>query len=648
MNNTLDPQYIALLKEIYNNGIESSNRTGIDTKSLFCKQLRCDLSEGFPILTFRSHSFKIAFYETMMFLNGETDTIKWLENNNINIWKGNTSREFLDNRKLNHLPIGDIGYCFTKNTKILTYDGYKNIENVTIDDLLYTHNSNFKKINKLINHNYTGELISINTPYKPFNINSTAEHPFYARMFNKKEVRIPTHHYEITLNKPEWINAKDITKKHLLGLKIEEKEELPCFTYLSHNVEVKYIPKTYDEWFMFGYFLGDGCLIDEKKCSRINLIIADKQKEYLLPILSNVLHLIPYKNKYTSKSQVYKSINKKYTTILKTFKKYSHNKIIPNWVHNAPKEYIMSFLDGYFNADGCYRKNTNNKRFTTTSIDIAYSIQRLYAKLGYICIISFQKRSDTKLWKDKYNERPEKLVNRKDVYSLEVTYNRKQKYKNNTCIADGYLWFGINNITKKYVTNEKVYNFSVKDDETYTIENVTVHNCYGKIWNDFDGVNQLNEIFNTLKNNPTDRRMVLSAWHPARLNEAALPPCHIFAQFYCRDNKLSCMFNMRSLDYWNGTGYDLMCYGLITFLFAKALNMEVGELVMNSTDTHLYTNGLDVYKDTINNYEYFDLPKLNIKKNISTLEDICNLSFDDIELINYKNGGKTTKVDMAI
>lgn len=282
INNTLDPQYIEILKEIYNNGIESSNRTGINTKSLFCKQIRCNLKEGFPILTYRFHSFKIAFYETMMFLNGETDTIKWLENNNINIWKGNTSREFLDSRGLTHLPVGDIGYA------------------------------------------------------------------------------------------------------------------------------------------------------------------------------------------------------------------------------------------------------------------------------------------------------------------------------------------------------------------------------YGKIWNDFDGKNQLEDIFNTLKTNPDDRRMVLTAWHPARLNEAALPPCHIMAQFYCKNNTLSCMFNMRSLDYWNGAGYDLMCYGLITFLFAKALKMEVGELVMNSTDTHLYNNGLSVYKDTIENYTYFDLPKLNIKKNISTLKDICNLSYNDIELINYISGSKTTKIPMAI
>ena len=284
MANTLDPQYLAVMKDIYDNGTDSKDRTGVGTKSLFCKQLRCDLKEGFPILTFRQHSFKIAFYETMMFLNGETDSVKWLESRGINIWKGNTSREFLDNRGLQHLPVGDIGYA------------------------------------------------------------------------------------------------------------------------------------------------------------------------------------------------------------------------------------------------------------------------------------------------------------------------------------------------------------------------------YGKIWNDFDGTNQLKQIFETLQKNPYDRRMVLSAWHPARIHEAALPPCHIFAQFYCRNNTLSCMFNMRSLDFWSGTGYDLQCYGIITFLFAKALGMEVGELVMNSTDTHLYNNGDSVYKDTLdrNMTVFHDLPKLDIKKDIKTLDDICALQWDDIQLVDYKHNGKTKKVDMAI
>ena len=280
-NNKLDEQYLNILQDILDNGIESENRTGINTKSLFMKQIRVDLNDGFPIITRRQHSFKITFYETMMFLNGETDSKKWLENNGINIWKGNTSREFLDSRGLNHLPEGDIGYG------------------------------------------------------------------------------------------------------------------------------------------------------------------------------------------------------------------------------------------------------------------------------------------------------------------------------------------------------------------------------YGAVWRNFEGIDQLKTVYNQLKNDPTDRRIIMSAWHPAKLKDAALPACHIFTSFYVRNNKLSCQFFMRSLDLFNGFSYDMQCYALITILLAKALKMELGELVMTSADTHLYLNGIDQYNEFKTKNSYL-LPTLQINKELNSLEDICNLQFSDVKLLNYKHDGKMEKVPMAI
>lgn len=100
--------YLDLLKDIKENGIDKSDRTGIGSRAVFGRLLRWDLSEGFPILTTRKVPLRIAFEETMFFLRGETQT-KLLEEKNINIWKGNTSREFLDKRGLNHLPEGDMG-----------------------------------------------------------------------------------------------------------------------------------------------------------------------------------------------------------------------------------------------------------------------------------------------------------------------------------------------------------------------------------------------------------------------------------------------------------------------------------------------------------------------------------------------------------
>ncbi len=100
--------YIDLIKDILGNGVDKPDRTGVGSRAVFGRMLRWDLAQGFPLQTTRIVPLRIAFEETMFFLRGETNT-KLLEAKNINIWKGNTSREFLDKRGLTYLPIGDMG-----------------------------------------------------------------------------------------------------------------------------------------------------------------------------------------------------------------------------------------------------------------------------------------------------------------------------------------------------------------------------------------------------------------------------------------------------------------------------------------------------------------------------------------------------------
>lgn len=100
--------YIDLMYDILDHGVDKPDRTGVGSRAVFGRMLRWDLSEGFPIQTTRKVPLRIAFEETMFFLRGETNT-KLLEEKKINIWKGNTSREFLDKRGLSHLPEGDMG-----------------------------------------------------------------------------------------------------------------------------------------------------------------------------------------------------------------------------------------------------------------------------------------------------------------------------------------------------------------------------------------------------------------------------------------------------------------------------------------------------------------------------------------------------------
>jgi len=123
--NNFDVQYKALVKDILANGVNRGDRTGVGSRAVFGKSFTVDLSDGFPILTSRKVSFRIAFEETMFFLRGDTDTKK-LESKGINIWKGNTSREFLNKRGLGNLPEGDMGkgygYQWTRWEKITLTD----------------------------------------------------------------------------------------------------------------------------------------------------------------------------------------------------------------------------------------------------------------------------------------------------------------------------------------------------------------------------------------------------------------------------------------------------------------------------------------------------------------------------------------------
>lgn len=100
--------YIELLTDALNNGTHKVDRTGVGSRSVFGRMLKYNLTDGFPMVTTRKVALRPAFEETMFFLRGETNT-KLLEEKNVNIWKGNTTREFLDSRNLHHLPEGDMG-----------------------------------------------------------------------------------------------------------------------------------------------------------------------------------------------------------------------------------------------------------------------------------------------------------------------------------------------------------------------------------------------------------------------------------------------------------------------------------------------------------------------------------------------------------
>jgi thymidylate synthase len=164
---------------------------------------------------------------------------------------------------------------------------------------------------------------------------------------------------------------------------------------------------------------------------------------------------------------------------------------------------------------------------------------------------------------------------------------------------------------------------------------------------------QIKDLLAGIRKDPFGRRHVVTGWNPGQLHEMALPPCHMLHMYSVEGNfttdgcKLNNCFVMRSNDVPYGLPFNIMGYALLNHIFAKHLGLEPGELVYMGWDVHIYKNQLEMAAEQIKR-EPRPLPKLVIKKDLPTLDDVMNLQWTDIELIGYDpHPDFTDKPDMA-
>ena len=143
---------------------------------------------------------------------------------------------------------------------------------------------------------------------------------------------------------------------------------------------------------------------------------------------------------------------------------------------------------------------------------------------------------------------------------------------------------------------------------------------------------QLLELVNGIKTDPYSRRHILTAWNPGELDLMALPPCHMMAQFYVNNGKLSCQMYQRSADMFLGVPFNIASYALFTHMIAQACNLDVGDLIITIGDAHIYQNHFDQVKEQISR-EPFPLPTLRLNLDIN---DVTKFTMKDIELVNYQ------------
>lgn len=145
------------------------------------------------------------------------------------------------------------------------------------------------------------------------------------------------------------------------------------------------------------------------------------------------------------------------------------------------------------------------------------------------------------------------------------------------------------------------------------------------------GVDQLKQVIDKLKNQPNDRRILMTAWNPAAIDLMALPPCHLLAQFYVAEGELSCQMYQRSCDMGLGVPFNIASYALLTCLIAKIVGLKVGDFVHVLGDAHVYNNHVEALKVQIER-EPRPFPTLKIRAR-DNIEDFC---FEDLTLEGYQ------------
>lgn len=154
-------------------------------------------------------------------------------------------------------------------------------------------------------------------------------------------------------------------------------------------------------------------------------------------------------------------------------------------------------------------------------------------------------------------------------------------------------------------------------------------------WPDGNGgtIDQLSKLVDGIKNNPEGRRHILSSWNVADIDNAALPPCHVMAQFYVRNGIIDCQMYQRSADMFLGVPFNIASYSLLTYMIAQVCGLTPGRFIHIIGDAHIYTNHVDAVREQLSRAE-MDLPTLQLNPNIKNITDF---TMADIQLVDYQS-----------
>jgi dihydrofolate reductase/thymidylate synthase len=585
-DNTEELTLLSAMRDIITNGVKRPNRTGIDTRSVFGRMFEYHMEEQInpqtgqsmyrlPLLTTKKMFTRGVFAELKWFLNGRVDS-KELETKGINIWKGNTTRTYLDGNNLSEYNEGETGPiygfqwrhwganyapnkkeysmegidqvskvihtlktdpfsrrhiisgwnvadldkmclppCFVANTMVLTKHGYTEIQYLLDNDLVFTHLGNWKPIINRQERTYAGSLYTINHVGNSESIYATEEHPFLVKLIQM--VSFEPAKYKLSAE-TQWIPAKELNpEKHVLCLPIVQEQQ-PVSITIAINGELAMSQPI--DYFMVGIYVGkQGNILD--------------------------LQFIPPG-----------------WSILRQFSKYPMNSccdIIPEWVQCLPQTDLADLIKGFEFASVKHPFIY----FSIINKQVALSLQRIYAKLGI----------------------PVRVVSKEMNYTIiKITSDLQGR-----CYADDqYMYLPIVS-SMATQTNQIVYNLEVADDNSYVVENIATHNC------------------------------------------------HMLYQFMVHetDNQkyLSLMMTQRSCDTFLGLPFNVCSLGMFLFLMAETVGMKPHKIIHSIADMHIYETHIQAAEQQISRTPYA-FPYIQMRINTHS-KPIETYEYSDIQIINY-------------
>jgi len=227
----------------------------------------------------------------------------------------------------------------------------------------------------------------------------------------------------------------------------------------------------------------------------------------------------------------------------------------------------------------------------------------------------------------------------KSVFGYQMRFNLEEGFPVVTTkklhlksIIHELLWFLAGDTNVKYLQDNGVRIWNEWADE-----NGDLGHIYGYQWRSWptpEGtfVDQITQLINDIKTNPTSRRLIVSAWNVGDLDKMNLPPCHLLFQFYVNEGKLSCQLYQRSADIFLGVPFNIASYALLTMMVAQVTGLKPGDFVHTFGDAHIYNNHFDQVNLQLSRTP-FPLPQMKINPEVKSIFDF---KYDDFELVNYQ------------